>query len=82
MAGGARRIPNNQNGGSSADSWDPRPGGILGRLNVRARPSPDPLVPPDGLRPRLFRGGGGGQPVFLLIPRELSSKLAWLSVAL
>ena len=53
-------MPDNQNGGSSAGSGGPRLGGMLGPLHVCGRPSPDPLVPPDGLRPPSFWGGGGG----------------------
>ena len=54
---------------------------MLGPLNVRDQPSLDPVVRPNGLRPPLF-GGGAGEPLFLLLLRELSDKLAWLSVAL
>ena len=81
LAWGPRRVPNNQNGISSASRGDPRPGGMLDPFHVCGRPSPDPMVPRDGLRPPLFRGGAG-EPLFLLILRKLSGKLAWLSVAL
>ena len=81
LAGGPHGLPNNHNGGSPADSGVLQPGCMLGSLNVRDQSSPDPMVRPDGLRPPLFRGGAG-EPLFLLLLRELSSKLAWLSVAL
>ena len=81
LAGGPQELPNNHSGGSPADPGVLRPGGTLGPLNVRDESSPDPVVRPDGLPPPLFRGGAG-EPLVLLLVRELSGKLAWLSVAL
>ena len=74
-------MPTNHNGGSSAGSRFLGPGGMLGPLYVRDQSSPVPLVQPDGLRPPLFRGLGG-EPLLLLLLRELSGKLAWLFIAL
>ena len=81
LARGPQRPPNNHNGGSPADPGVLRPGGMLGPRNVRDQSRPGPVVQPDGLRPPLFRGRAG-EPLFLLLLRELSGKLALLSVAL
>ena len=81
LAGGPQGTPNNHNGGSPADPAVLRPGGMLGPRNVRDQSRPDPAVQPGGLRPPLF-AGGLGEALFLLLLRELSGKLAWLSVAL
>ena len=83
LAGGPQGPPNNHNSGSPADPGVLRPGGMLGPRNVRDQSPPSPVVQPDGPRPPLFSGGMGvGEPLFLLLLRELSGKLAWLSVAL
>ena len=81
LAGGSQGTPNNHNGGSTADPAALRPGGMLGPRNVCDQSRPGPAVQPGGLRPPLF-AGGVGEPLFLLLLRELSGKLAWLSVAL
>ena len=81
LAGGPQGPPNNHNGGSPADPGVLRPDGMLGPRTVRDQSPPGTVVQPDGLRPPLFRGGAG-EPLFLLLLRELSGKLAWLSVAL
>ena len=79
LAGGPPGPPNNHNGGSPADPSVLRPGGMLGPRNVRGQSPLGLVVQPDGPRPPLF-SGGVGEPLFLLLLRELSSKLAWLSV--
>ena len=81
LARGPPGPPNNHNGGSPADPGVPRPGGMLGPRNVCDQSPPGPVVQPDGPRPPLF-SVGVGEPLFVLLLRELSGKLAWLSVAL
>ena len=53
---------------------------MLGPRNVCDPSPPGPVVQPDGPRPPFFLRGVG-EPLFLLLLRELSRKLAWLSVA-
>ena len=81
LAGGPRGLPNNHNGGSPADPGVLLPGGMLGPWNVCDQSPPGPVVQRDGLRPPLFCWGVG-EPLFLLLLRELSGKPAWLSVSL